>query len=250
MVNSRQTGAAAGGRVLVARKTIAFIVGYFLYIPLVFGILALGVLWADRYVDTSNNPIPGWLMVLLLCLIIGGPVLIFCVVWNRPAKWEAQLQRSGTRALAVITNVADTGVSTNGGRTIYVRLTLNVQPEGAAAFVATLETANSRVAFMRAGETLSVLYDPSNPKHIVIADDSSNAGATTVDSAPPVDTTLNLLTLRPEYTNQLEGIARGRAAGSVWGGDLASQLATLDQLHRNGALTAAEYAAAKARLLG
>jgi hypothetical protein len=73
---------------------------------------------------------------------------------------------------------------------------------------------------------------------------------------------------RPDLTSQLEGVLRGVSPGGVPGAvyvlgrdghvlngepghpqDLAGQLAKLDQLHREGSLTDAEYKAAKAKLL-
>ena len=87
-----------------------------------------------------------------------------------------------------------------------------------------------------------------------------------------MDSALQMLTsLRPEMASRLQGVARGLADGSLGGGvyvvdadgtpvrqgfgkaetesGIAEQLGKLDELHRSGALTDAEYAAAKAKLL-
>ncbi|MEP6872316.1 MAG: hypothetical protein ABI939_10765, partial [Anaerolineaceae bacterium] len=144
----------------MAKKVIIFIVAYFFYLPLVLGGIAIAVLVADRYVDTAENPVPAFVMLILLTLLIAAPILWFCITWNRPSKSDRKLQASGKRAMARILEVQDTGVSSGGGLTIYVRLILEVHPDGDEPFKAKLETANSRVSIMRPGETLFVRYDP------------------------------------------------------------------------------------------
>jgi hypothetical protein len=210
-------------------------------------------------------------MLLLLCVILGGPVLVYCIMWNRPSKWQRELQRTGTRGIATITDVADTGVSTNGGLAIYVKLTVSVQPEGGGTpFTATLETANSRIGIMRPGQMLAVKYDWANLKHVVIDDDQQGATSMAGGSSMPVDSVLEALAgSRPEFASQVRSAGRGmsssavprgvyvlRAEGERGGGDpgdasgdIAEQLTKLDELHRSGALTDAEYKAAKAKLL-
>jgi hypothetical protein len=248
----------------VARKVVLFIIGYFLYVPLVFGGIAVGVYVADKYVDVSENPVPGWLMLVLLIVIIGAPAVIFSITWNRPPRWAQKVQKGGQPGTATIVNVADTGVSSGGGLTICVRLTLRVQPAGGGTpFDATIETPNSRVGFMRPGDVLAVKYDPLNLKHVVLdASEESVSGVASARSA------LDLLSnSRPDLASQLERALQGASPGMpgavyvlgrdghVLNGepghpqDLAGQLAKLDQLHREGSLTDAEYKAAKAKLL-
>ena len=256
----------------MARKVFIFVIAYILYVPAVFGLLAVGVVWADQYVDTSENPLPGWLMVILLGIVIAAPAVIYAAVWNRPPRWARRLQQTGTRATAVITDVADTGVSANAGLVIYVKLTLEVHPPAGKPFVATIETGNSRVSIMRPGGVLMVKYDPANLKHVVIDDDQDNADVAAQDAPAPMDSALQMLTsLRPEMASRVRGVARGLADGSLGGGvyvvdadgtpvrhgfekaetesGIAEQLGKLDELHRSAALTDAEYAAAKAKLL-
>lgn len=122
-------------------------------------------------------------------------MLYFAITWNRPPRWAKKLQTTGHRATATIMDVAGTGVSSGGGLTVYVPLTLKVQPAGVGTpFVAKIETWNSRVGYMRAGEMLAVKYDPANLK-------------------------LNMLSsLRPDMTNQLQSVLRAVASGSVAGG--------------------------------
>ena len=73
----------------MARKVFIFVIAYILYVPAVFGLLAVGVVWADKYVDTSENPLPGWLMVMLLGIVIAAPAVIYAAVWNRPPQMGA-----------------------------------------------------------------------------------------------------------------------------------------------------------------
>ena len=252
----------------VARKVIFFILGYFVYVP------ALLVVFFRFAGPTSETSVPDGVMILLLVIFMAAPVLYFTITWNRPPRWAKKLQSSGQRATATIMDVADTGVSSGGGLTVYVRLTLKVQPEGGGTpFVAKIETGNSRVGYMRAGEMLAVKYDPLNLKHVVIDDSSPGRSSVLGTNAMPMDSALNMLSnLRPDMANQLQSVLRGVASGNVAGGvylmgsdgrlaqagsdaddggsDIADQLTKLDQLHREGSLTDAEYKAAKTKLLG
>lgn len=261
----------------MAKKTIIFMIAYFLYIPLLFGGIAVAVLFADRYVDTAENPVPAFVMLLLLIVLVGGPVVWFCITWNRPSKSDRKLQVSGKRAMARILDVQDTGVSSGGGRTIYVRLTLEVHPDGGEAFQAKLETANSRVSIMRPGQSLFIRYDPANPKHVVLDDAPDAASPLPFGSATPFgtpttfDSAISAVGALPGLAEKLNTVFQQMATGRMHSGvyvigpdgklaaqeaasadqqpDLVEQLKDLDELHRSNALTDAEYEAAKKKLL-
>ncbi len=261
----------------MAKKVIIFIIAYFIYVPAVLGGIAVAVLVADRYVDTAENPVPAFVMLLLLIVLIGGPILWFCVTWNRPSKSDRKLQVTGKRAMARILDVQDTGVSSGGGLTIYVRLMLEVHPDGGEPFKAKLETANSRVSIMRPGGTLFVRYDPAKPSHVVLDDSGDAVGAYPPGSSTPFGTpttfesSASLVGAVPGLADKLNTVFQQMASGQLHSGayvmgpdgqpvaqqagatapepDLVEQLKDLDELHRNHALTDTEYEAAKKKLL-
>lgn len=260
----------------MARKLVIFMIAYFLYVPLLFGGIAAGVVFADGYVDTAENPVPAFVMLLLLIVLMAGPIVWFCLTWNRPSKLDRALQITGKRAMARILNVEDTGVSSGAGLTIYVRLTLEVQPDAGEPFQAKLETANSRVSILRPGETLFVRYDPANPEHIALDEGSEEPGAYPLKSATPFgpgttfDSAISATGALPGLADKLNTAFQEMANGQVHSGvyllgadgravpqgaptpeepDLLAQLKGLDELHRSSALTDAEYEAAKKKLL-
>ena len=260
----------------MARKIVIFMIAYFLYVPLLFGGIAAGVVFADGYVDTAENPVPAFVMLLLLIVLMAGPIVWFCLTWNRPSKLDRALQITGKRAMARILNVEDTGVSSGKGLTIYVRLTLEVQPDAGEPFQAKLETANSRVSILRPGETLFVRYDPAHPEHVVLDEGPDEAATSLSASETPFgtpmtfDSAISAVGALPGLADRLNTAFQQMASGQMHSGvyvlgadgkavpqgaptpsepDLLAQLKGLDELHRSSALTDAEYEAAKKKLL-
>jgi hypothetical protein len=74
---------------------------------------------------------------------------------------KKKILENGAQAQAVVVDVQDTGMTINDNP--RVKLTLQVQPEGAAPFQATKKTTVSRVAIPSIGDTFFVRYDPSDP---------------------------------------------------------------------------------------
>lgn len=134
--------------------------------------------------------------------------------WN--AIEQSLLLRTGVAAPAQIIDVADTSWTVNDDP--RVELTVRVSPpDGSAPFELKRKLLVSRVKIPRAGERLTVYYDPDDPSKFTfrnadVADDEpAEAGAGAPD---PVD-----------------------------------QIARLAELHESGALSDAEFADAKKRLL-
>lgn len=129
------------------------------------------------------------------------------------AGWDAigaaDLLYAGRRAPAVVLDVEDTGVTVNNNP--RVRLRLRVEPKGETPFEVERKIVVSRLAIPRAGERLDVAYDLADPDKLTF-----RIGELTVDASS---------------SDRLE------------------QLERLTRLHRDGALTDAEFAAEKARIL-
>jgi Short C-terminal domain len=135
--------------------------------------------------------------------------------WN--AHEQSLLLRTGVAAQATVVDVSDTGTTINDDP--RVELTLNVTPEGGEPFELKRKLLVSRVNIPRAGERLTVFFDPDDPskftfKNSDVADGDDASAAAAVPAADPVE-----------------------------------QIAKLASLHAAGALTDAEFAEAKQRLL-
>jgi hypothetical protein len=81
-------------------------------------------------------------------------------------KKKKQLLETGVSAQALVTNVADTGMTINDNP--RVKLTLQVQPEGGAPFEVTKKLTVSRVAVPRIGDSYWVRFDPADPTEVEI----------------------------------------------------------------------------------
>jgi hypothetical protein len=137
--------------------------------------------------------------------------------WN--AHDQSRLIRTGVAATAMIVAVADTGATVNDDP--RVELTLRVDPpDGGAPIELKRKLLVSRVNLPRRGERVQVYYDPDDLEKF------------TFEVADATD-------------GELPAPTPAAAAA-----DPVDQLARLAELHRAGALTDDEFAAAKQRLLG
>jgi|SRR5947209_6788608 len=125
-------------------------------------------------------------------------------------------------AVATVADIQDTGMTINDNP--RVKLTLNVQPDGAEAFQVTKKVTVSRVNLPRVGDPLRVKYYAADPDGLKVqkrtAEDLAAAarGAVAQAPAPPAD--------------PLDEIKK------------------LNDLRLEGALTDAEFEAQKAKILG
>ena len=69
-------------------------------------------------------------------------------------------------ALAIVTSIHDTGTTINDNP--RVKLTLNVQPDGAAAFEVTKKVTVSRVNLPRIGDPFRVKYFAGDPEGLKV----------------------------------------------------------------------------------
>ncbi len=74
----------------------------------------------------------------------------------------------GTKAIAEVAEINDTGITINDDP--VVRITLNVNPGMAGTFTHTAELAVSRVKIPRVGDTVKVIYDPKDLSRFSIVD--------------------------------------------------------------------------------
>jgi hypothetical protein len=123
---------------------------------------------------------------------------------------QAQLVSAGRAAPATLLEVADTGMSVNDNP--RVRLRLRIEPQGEPPFEVERKVTVSRVAVPRAGERVEVFYDPDD---------------------------------RERFTFRVGALDDDASASP----DVAEQLVRLAGLHASGALSDAEFAEAKRRVI-
>ena len=127
---------------------------------------------------------------------------------------QSHLVRTGVAAPATIVDVADTGTTINESPRVELRI--RVTPaDGTEPFELRRKLVVSRVKVPRAGERLTVFYDPDDPANFTFKnEDAVDGDAEAPVAADPVD-----------------------------------QLARLAELHERGALSDEEFSEAKQRLL-
>jgi Short C-terminal domain len=131
---------------------------------------------------------------------------------------QSHLLRTGVAAPATIIDVRDTGASVNDNP--RVELVLRVSPaDGTEPFELRRKLVVSRVQVPRAGERLTIFYDPDEPTNFTFKNEDAVDGDASVAAAAA-----------PEP-------------------DPVDQIAKLADLHEKGALSDAEFSEAKQRLL-
>jgi membrane protein implicated in regulation of membrane protease activity len=195
------------------------------------GIASLAVGALDQMPEMPSFP---WLFGGMF--VLGGlaPLLGGFVLRRRVAAKQAMaedLYRTGVKGIGTITGVHDTGMTINDNP--RVTLTMRIEPVDGSAPVERSKTITaSRVAIPRAGERFPAWFDRANPEAWMFGTD--------MDETAPADVK--------------DLFARARAGGGGPGEDgpeagPVEELARLSGLWRDGALTDAEFADAKARLL-
>jgi Short C-terminal domain len=132
-------------------------------------------------------------------------------------------------AVAIVTNIQDTGTTINNNP--RVKLTLNVQPQGAEPFDVTKKVTVSRVNLPRVGDPLRVKYFANAPEGLAVQKRTAEdlAVAAQAFAAPPAAA---VVAPAPAPADQLD------------------QIRKLNDLRQQGALSDAEFQAQKAKLLG
>lgn len=159
--------------------------------------------------------VPILLILVLAVLGLGGKA--------KAAKAQ-NLIATGARGIGTITGVRDTGVTINDNP--RVGITMRIEPEdGSPAFDATKDVTVSRVAIPRRGDRFPVWYDRADPTSWAYGTDMDRS-----QTAPENQALFDKAAADPELA-ELDALAK------------------LHDLHRAGALTDAEFEAAKGRLL-
>jgi hypothetical protein len=188
-------------------------------------------------------------------------------------RTRKKLEANGRTAPAVVLEIADRGMSiTNGNDSIVantevlLKTRLRVEPAGEPTFEVEKRLRYGQLSIPSAGATLTVRYDPEDHDSLMI--DHSEAGVLDVMSAKtgldmtgllstiretkaehPGDRTAMADALRAQFGDQSGVIFATPAAMAPAAADPIGQLERLAALHASGALTDAEFAEQKARVL-
>jgi hypothetical protein len=151
-------------------------------------------------------------------------------------KKAEDLMATGAKGAGTVVQVVDTGMTVNDNP--RVKMTFRVEPlDGSPALDLKKTTTVSRVQIPRQGDRYPVWYDPQDPSkwaYATVADDSGRE------------------TMRQLFGAVAESfVGMGAPAAPVsQGQDTVEALKQLADLHSQGLLTAEEFAAQKAKLLG
>jgi hypothetical protein len=194
-------------------------------------------------------------------------------VLGKPSRrTRKKLAARGRIASAVVLEISDNGMAiTNGSdglvanTEVLMKARLRVEPEGEAAFEVHQRFRFPQLAVPGVGSHVSVRYDPDDHDQIMI-DDSEAAVLATMSTRTGLDLGGLMSTIRDTKADHpgdrqamqqalLASLGQGTAAfgspltvpGAV--PDTISQVERLAALHASGALTDAEFSAAKARIL-
>jgi hypothetical protein len=119
----------------------------------------------------SNSAI--WIIVsigLTVLGIIASIVIVFFIIRFIRNSYGSGSVKNGVTAQATISRVWDTGTTINDSP--LVGMELHVMPTGAAPFIAECKQVVNRlqVGYFQPGQTVTVSYDPANPKKIHITE--------------------------------------------------------------------------------
>jgi hypothetical protein len=153
------------------------------------------------------------------------------------------LMASGARGIGTVTNVQDTGMTLNDNP--RVKLTFQIDPlDGSPGFQAEKTATVSRVAIPRIGDRYACWYDAADPSTWAFAtlDDAEGQAQIRAMFGPPAET----------LTGMGGGVAAAppvAAPAAAPAADPVDRLKKLDELHKAGVLTDAEFAAKKSEIL-
>lgn len=179
----------------------------------------------------------GWLFggIFFLCGLFpffGGVLLRKAGAAKQAMAME--LMRSGVKGIGTIVAVEDTGVTINDNPCILIRMRIDPM-DGSPAVERSKKVIVSRVAIPRAGERFPAWFDRADPDKWMFGTDMQDNASAEVK----------------EMFARAQAGSRSYPLGTGEGGDASAveELAQLTDLWDRGALTDAEFADAKARLL-
>lgn len=160
----------------------------------------------------------------------------------------------GERAQATIVAVRDTGMTVNDDP--RVELTLRFVPEGETTPVERkLKMLVSRIAVPQRGTTVEIAYDPNDPERLSFRHASVGAPAPAAPASAPAAVPVAVpgaaapTAAGPSVVAPFPSLAKSTVVDADGETDTVGRLSKLAELHAAGALTADEFAAAKARVL-
>jgi len=201
------------------------------------------------------------------------------------SRKQRHLQEAGTRAPATVVSIAERGMAiTNGAdnvvanTTLELRTTFRVEPPGGAPFEVTRPMRYAQLAVPAAGQRVNVIYDPDDTETLMIDESAPvvagfggadlSAMLHTIQDAKersggdpaklteilqgtfgPGATVIGSADEGPKYVSWPPGTGAAAPAPDPEDAKI-DQLERLAKLHASGALTDAEFAAQKARVLG
>jgi hypothetical protein len=202
----------------MAKKTIIFTIGYFVYIT------AAAYILLSLPVFTGGEDFSIVAFTVLFCLLTVLSILpfgLYAVVLIRERRLEGQVWVGGKTASAQILDVTP-GQPLADGKMLNVTLHLQVQPYDIPAFEGRVDVPVMVSLLPHAGQVITVRYGPVFHRRLIL------------------EKPLEELLAPPGDAAQLaaEGIFHPPAAPG-----LAEKLAGLGDLRRTGALSSAEYEA-------
>ena len=167
-------------------------------------------------------------------LLLGTAVVVAVAAWIGQFTRRAQsLQQQGIRATGVVLEVLKPWMNVVINN-VYIRrrIRLRIQREdGSPAYEGILKGLFMLGEIPSVGDRLTLRVDPANPQHFDYDKASTDTAATQAASAAASDSGISAVASESRRQN------------------LADELARLADLHKRGALTDSEFAAAKKKLL-
>ena len=188
---------------------------------------------------------------------------------GKPSKRvKKQLEENGKRANATVVEIAEKGMAVTrgaegviGNTELALKTHLRVQPDDEPEFEVKKRFSYPQLAVPSAGQTVPVIYDPSDHDKIIV-DYSPEAQQSAALSSAGIDagSLSALMSQAQQMQAQAAQMQPGMGMGQVPGmapqapaqpqADPVEQLERLAKLKDQGALTESEFEAEKARILG
>lgn len=195
----------------------------------------------DSFIPSFGKMFGGIFIAVSLLLIV---MWMFGAGWGRQRIARANnLMTTGKRGTGTIANVVDTGVWVNDNPRVH--LTVQVQPDdGSAPFTVEKKVTISRFAFPQIGSRVPVWYDPSNPSDWIYGNEAQFSVQSVLGATPGAPSPLSSLVAQATTQTSF-----GQPMAAPAGLSTAEQLAKLSEMRTSGALSEAEFEAAKGKLL-
>lgn len=183
--------------------------------------------------SAAFNPLPGmesfgWWFGGMFVFFGLAPLLLipFAIGAARKQARQLGLLKTGRKGIGTVVRVRDTGMTINDDP--RVEIVVRVEPGGGGAvFERSKRAVVPRVAIPRVGDRFPVWFDPADP-----------------------DNWFMVTEIEPHAPDEIKRLFAEARRTADTGASPIEDLERLDALRRSGALTEAEFAVAKSRLLG